>query len=358
MRYNSALTMMAKSTSQTTHNNLSPSKLQLKLGLYNVENLFLLFDQEIPPHYQKLTEAQWQKLSKSVYETKPLKKCLQIAQIIKEISPDIMMLCEVGGTESLNNFNKLFLDSQYHVVLLEGNSDRNIDVGFLIKKSVPFFFDIISNKHRPLNFLYPHEVLSQKTGYPIKSSPQFFSRDCAELRLFTNTRAKPFLIILLTHLKSRLDPERIDPGGLEKRTAELQTCLSIYKELKTQFVNTPIIFSGDMNGFAGKPNTDPEFLPLYADTDLIDVLDLADIALDKRATFYQIKNGGKNEGKQIDYCFISNHLTDKLVKSTAHVYRYKDEFGFNLDEPKSVDDKLRLASDHYPLFFNLENIDF
>ena len=343
---------------QSTNNNFNSSKLQLKFGLFNVENLFLLFDQEIPPHYHKLNEAQWQKLSNSVYELKSLAKCQQIAKIINENSPDIMMLCEVGGIESLNNFNKLFLENLYHVAILEGNSDRNIDVGFLIKKDVDFYFDIASNRLRPLHYLYPHEATSKKTGYPIKGQSQFFSRDCVELRLFVKTKDEPFLIILLTHLKSRLDPERIDPGGIDRRSAELRTCLGIYKELKTQFANTPIIFSGDMNGFAGKPNTDHEFTPIYNETDLEDVLELADITIDKRSTFYQIKNGNKAEGKQIDYCFVSSNLSKKLVKTTVQVYRYKDEFGFVFDQPKSLDEKFKLASDHYPLFFSLENIDF
>jgi exonuclease III len=113
-----------------------------------------------------------------------------------------------------------------------------------------------------------------------------------------------------------------------------------------------------MNGFAGKPNTDPEFLPIYTETDLEDVLELANISIDKRSTFYQIKNGGRAEGKQIDYCFISNNLKDKLVLNDVKVYRYKDEFGFPFDYPKNMDEKGRLASDHYPLFFNLENIEF
>lgn len=343
---------------RSTNNILSKAKLQLRLGLYNLENLFLILNQDIPDHYHKLNEVQWQKLSSSVYDPKPLNKCRQIAGIITENTPDIMMLCEVGGIESLNNFNKLFLQNQYNVALIEGNSDRNIDVGFLIKKDVGFFFDIASNRLRPLNYLYPHESISKKTGYPIKGQSQFFSRDCAELRLFTKSKEEPFLIILLTHLKSRLDPERIDPGGFERRSAELRTCLEIYKELKNKYKNTPIIFSGDMNGFAGKPGTDTEFLPIYSETDLEDVLELANVSTDKRSTFYQIKNGGRADGKQIDYCFISHNLSDKLVKSDAHVYRYKDEFGSVFDQPKSMDDKLKLASDHYPLFFKLENIDY
>lgn len=342
----------------STNNILGNAKLTLKLGLYNMENLFLLLGHEVPEHYLQLSEAQWQKLTTSVYESKPLVKCRQIAAIITEENPDILMVCETGGLESLNNFNKLFLASRYNVALMEGNSDRNIDVGFLIKKDVSFFFDIASNRLRPLNYLYPHEATSKKTGYPIKAQSQFFSRDCSELRLFTESKGNPFLIILLTHLKSRLDPERIDPGGLERRGAELRTCLDIYKELKLKHAGTPIIFCGDMNGYAGKPNTDTEFLPIYAETDLEDVLELAHVSIDQRSTFYQIKNGAKADGRQIDYCFVCKELKDKLVKNETYVYRYRDELGSVYGLPKSMDDKLKMPSDHYPLFFKLDKLEY
>ena len=128
----------------STNNPAIPDKL--KFGLFNAENLFLLFDQEIPAHYQKLNEAQWQRLSSSVYENKPLQKCMQIAQFVKSEAPDILMMCEVGGLESLKNFNKLFLDNKYDLALIEGNSDRNIDVGFLIKKDFPLHYNIKSHK--------------------------------------------------------------------------------------------------------------------------------------------------------------------------------------------------------------------
>lgn len=340
----------------TTGSTTNPYSLDLKFGLFNVENLFLLFDHPIPPHFQKLAEPQWQKLSASVYENKPLSKCLQMAQIIKENNPDIMMFCEVGGIESLKNFNELFLDSQYSVALIEGNSDRHIDVGFLIKKTNEFYFDLATNKNRPLNFLYPHENTSVKTGYPVKGTTHFFSRDCAELRLFKNDRNNPFMIILLTHLKSRLDPERIDPGGLERRSAELRTAVDIYKEIRTLHPEVPVLFAGDMNGFAGASSTDAEFAAIYKETDLQDILEVANVSADKRSTFFQIKNGAKVDGKQIDFCFLPASLHPHLKAESALVYKFKDEFGFPLDTPRSIEDKARLPSDHYPLFFALEKL--
>ena len=117
------------------------STLNLKFALLNAENLFLLFDKKPDAHVLKLEEVQWQKLSTSVYENKPLRKLLELQKVILEINPDILMLCEVGGEESLKNFNELFLGNQYYTALMEGNSDRNIDIGFLIKKSLPFLIN-------------------------------------------------------------------------------------------------------------------------------------------------------------------------------------------------------------------------
>jgi hypothetical protein len=328
----------------------------MKLGLYNVENLFLLFDHPIPENFQTLTEPEWQKLSTSVYDNKPLRKCLEIAKLILLEQPDIVMLCEVGGLESLKNFNVLFLQSNYSCILIEGNSDRNIDIGYLIKKTQSYFFDIISNKNRPLNFLYPHEITSQNHGFKIKSSSHTFSRDCAELRLFSKDRSKPFLIILLMHLKSRLDPERIDPGGVERRGAELKMAITIYKELENEFPTCPILFCGDLNGYAGKTTPDTEFLPIYQETDLQDIFEIAGLSTENRSTFYQIKNGGKVDGKQIDYCFLPKKVWPYLNSQRCYVYKYTDHQGLQLNTPTSMESKSLLPSDHYPLFFTLENL--
>ena len=211
----------------------------LKIMLLNAENLFLLSDQEIKPEYLTLDERSWQKLSTSVFDNKSLLKLRALARVIKEENPDLLMLCEVGGLESLKNFNRLFLGDEYLAALTEGNSDRNIDIGFLVRKNMGFYFDLVSNRSRSIEFLYPHERQSLAAGLdslggkPIQSHR--FSRDAAELHLFMHNRENPFMVILLAHLKSRLDPDGIDPSGFERRQAEMRTLLQIYQELETRF---------------------------------------------------------------------------------------------------------------------------
>lgn len=307
-----------------------------------------------------LKEAQWQRLSISVYENKPLKKTQEIAKALKEINADIIMLCEVGGFESLKNFNLLFMDDAYSPCLIEGNSERNIDVGFLIRKGLPFFFDLQSNKHRPINYLYPHERESLAHGYAVKggkvTGSHKFSRDVAELRLFKQDKEKPFLIILLAHLKSRLDPDRIDPNGFERRQAELRTMLEIYRELEIVHPHLPVIMAGDFNGNASTINTDEEFKDIYNLTQLKDVLEVANLPHESRATFYQVRNSARTDGKQIDYAFLSPSLQNHIKTGSAQVFRYRDEFGSEHSIPRNLDAKLNLPSDHYPIVFEVENL--
>lgn len=326
---------------------------KLKFCQINAENLFLLFDQPLPANYLKLDKKQWERLSTSVYENKPLPKALELAKALQDIDADIIMFNEVGGTESLKNFNLYFLEQKYSPILIEGNSDRSIDVGFLIKKNLPFYFDLFSHKNRELELSYSHD-----TTDPSKKTTYRFSRDCAELRLFTKDVNNPFMVILLTHLKSPLDPERIDPGGFFRRTAELKACVDIYSELKKQFPQVDIMLAGDFNGHAGRSNTDIEFQYLYEKTDLEDIFEIAKMTQDLRHSFIQIKSGFRSEGRQIDYCFLSSTLQSKLIPASVGIYSYKDEFGSPLKRPDTLEQKSLLPSDHYPLVFTLENLKF
>lgn len=319
-----------------------------------------MFDGTPSKETLNLKEVQWQRLSTSIYENKPLKKCQDIAKALKEINADIIMLCEVGGFESLKNFNLLFMDDAYSPCLIEGNSERNIDVGFLIKKNLPFYFDLQSNKHRLINYLYPHERDSLNHGYPVKGGKitvsHKFSRDVVELKLFKNDINKPFMIVLLTHLKSRLDPERIDPNGFERRQAELRTLLEIYLELEKSHHQVPVMVAGDFNGNASTQGTDEEFKDIYNLTSLRDVLDVAQLSNEDRATFYQVRNSARADGRQIDFVFLSPLLQTLLKNGSARVHRYKDEFGMEHDIPRNMDAKLSLPSDHYPIVFEIENL--
>jgi endonuclease/exonuclease/phosphatase family metal-dependent hydrolase len=317
---------------------------------FNVENLFLFLDLYNGQDFKKITEAEWKKLSSSTTQNKPLRKVWQLAQIIRDTEPDIIMFNEVGGQESLENFNKHFLNSDYKVFLKEGNSNRGIDVGYLIRANLDFKAVLITHKDRPLNFLYPHQ-----SATPAGGKSHYFSRDVAELRLFHSTENTPRLVILLTHLKSKLNPDNIDPEGKLRRAAELKTLVEIYNEVRKELgPQVPVVVTGDMNGIASKTNMEPEFAPIYDKTDLQELLELCEKPQEERYTQVQITPLGKQNFLQIDYIFVSPDLAEQVEKSQSGVHHFKNELGHKAPPPRNLEERNLLASDHYPTILTLK----
>jgi endonuclease/exonuclease/phosphatase family metal-dependent hydrolase len=333
---------------------------KLRFVEFNVENLFLYLDHYNGQDISTLTENEWQRLTASVVGNKPIQHVRSLARAVLDIDPDILMLCEVGGVESLANFSRLFLNDAYAVHLIEGNSDRGIDLGYLVKKSLPFRYDLRSHKSRAIDFLYPHELQSQETGYGNLRSARLtshkFSRDVLELRIFEEGD-EPVCIVLLVHLKSQLDRTRIDPGGRDRRRAELEKLITIYNEINDEFEGrVPIMLTGDFNGKAAKPNPDEEFTGLYARSPLEDVLEVAGVANEERFTHMQLSVSRNRIGinKQLDYIFISPKLFPRVSKTESWVYRFKDHLGVTMLMPRNLNEKRMLASDHYPVILTLE----
>lgn len=295
----------------------------LRLMQFNLENFFLYLDKELPPTWPDISEDGWQALTHSQVKLKPLQKLKSIQSIINDQDPDIIIVCEVGGKESLENFNRLFLNNRYRAELIEGNSDRGIDVGYLIKNSLNLQFLLISHKERPLNFLYDHE----KDG-PKKS--HYFSRDVAELRIFESDLShSPLAIILGVHLKSKLDRDGVDPDGRHRRAAEVKTLMDIYKEVRKETLEKiPIIISGDFNGIANSHRMEAEFQPIYNDTQLKDVMEIKNVPEDERYTQVVFNSLGRAVPVQIDYFFVDERFS-QIIQS-AYIYRFKDEGGFEI----------------------------
>lgn len=331
---------------------------RLRLLEFNVENLFLYLDHHRGEDLAKLTESGWQALTSSTTANKPIKQIRRLAAAIRDINPDIMIFCEVGGRESLANFNRYFLKDLYQSHLLEGNSDRGIDLGYLVRKTLPFKYDLISHRHRPIDFLYPHELLTKETGYDhlragrIKSHR--FSRDVLELRVFEGDEVTPVMIILQVHLKSQLDPLRIDPQGRDRRRAEAEKLVKIQQEISQEFNGkVPVLLAGDFNGGAWRQQTDVEFESIYRETDLEDCLQLAGVPEDERFTHMQISSRRVAQSKQLDYIFVPKSLASRVNKNETWVYRYKDELGMTLIIPRNIHEKRELPSDHYPVVLTL-----
>lgn len=347
---------------------------------FNTENFFVYLDEVPSKDPREMNEIEWQRLSRSTLENKSLAKVIDIARSVDDLDPDILMLSEVGGRESLANFSRYFLRDRYAPYLIEGNSDRGIDLGFLVKKNLPLKYDLISHKSRKLDFLYPHEKQSKETGYTHIRSGRVTghrsSRDVVELRCYADrlgcyadrlgcddgaVTTSPEFIIMQVHLKSPLDRDRIDPGGRDRRTAELNMLVQIYGEVRDELrrpdgTPVPIFIAGDFNGtIFAKPGLaeESEFEAMRA-SDLRCALDLAGIPPDERFTWMYLNNRRPGNYRQLDYILVPEHLRPRIDEKQTWVYRFKDENGMNKIIPRNQNEKRLLPSDHYPVVLTLK----
>jgi hypothetical protein len=233
----------------------------------------------------------------------------------------------VGGHESLANFAKHVLNDEYFSLSLPSNSDRGIDLGYLIKKTLPFQVAI----HTHVDFTLP---------YPAKR----FSRDVLRLDLIRNEKIE--MIFLLVHIKSKLDLKKADFEGRNRRILEVKGLLEIYEKLLVHQV--PILVGGDFNGHAGEKETEEEFKALYDKTDLKDIAYLAKIPEEERFSYIYFNRGGNRFVQQIDYLFISESFAHLIDASECYFPRYKNASGIPLPIPTRMEQKNTLPSDHYP----------
>jgi endonuclease/exonuclease/phosphatase family metal-dependent hydrolase len=310
----------------------------LKLCLFNVENFFLLAGPNGDGFKKPNDKIEW------------------IARTITEINADIIMLCEVGGLDSLDLFNTKYLNSEYYTALLKGNSDRGIEMGYLIKKSFPYSFEHFSHAGISINFNYNFEVLENKKVQDILNPPypsHKFSRDISELRLKKDN--KLVMIILLVHLKSKWDRDGVDWLGKERRKAELKTLVKTYNKLRLEYNYTvPVIVAGDLNGIAQKGFQEPEFDDLYNSTDLEDVMEVMSEPHEQRLSFFYFGKENNREASQLDYILLPKELHGLVKKEDSGIYLFRDTHGVPLTYPKESYQRYALPSDHYPVVATLD----
>ncbi|HXH76567.1 MAG TPA: hypothetical protein VNJ08_16465 [Bacteriovoracaceae bacterium] len=299
----------------------------LKLMVLNAQDLFIFMDKHDGTDVGELTELKWQLTSASLLMNKPKEKCMLLGKCIMDSGADIVMMTEVGGPESLNNFAKYFLNDEFLALSLPSNSERGIDMGYLVRKSLTYSADI----HTYVNF-------------PLPEPSRRFSRDVLRLDLKSNGELK--MILLLVHIKSKLDLRKADFEGRTRRIQEIKGLIDIYKELLHH--NVPIMIGGDFNGHAGEKETEEEFKQIYSETDLKDVAFLANIPEEERFSYVYFTRGGNRFVQQIDYLFISEKFGHLVVPLECFYPRYTNLNGGPLPIPMKYEQKNMLPSDHYP----------
>ena len=303
--------------------------MELKTLLFNLQDFYLFLDKGKNIKVDELTEIKWQILSPSIFPNKSLEKTFAFATLIQDRSPDILMLVEVGGKESLDNFNQYFLNQEYEVYHAPSNSDRGIDMGYLVKKSLLREYQFRFKAHTKMKL----------------NNGKLPSRGFLQLNILKQDEI--ILTFLLTHLKSKLDLKKVDFEGRGQRAAEVAFLTKFYNKHKNQ---CPIIIAGDFNGIiTDEKETEPELLPLITNCDLIDVLGWQNHPPEQRATYYYFTSRGKTP-MQLDYILVPRSHADNLCKlGSAKVIDTTYLSSLGKGEVSSLEQRNRLISDHFPV---------
>jgi hypothetical protein len=165
------------------------------------------------------------------------------AQVIHDVDADVQGGVEAEDRPSLDRFNQDLLGGRFsHVMLIDGNDTRGIDVGIMTTKQV--------------------EIVSMHSNVdapdPGAAGEHLFSRDCIEYlcRLPSGKTVR----VLLNHFKSQ------SGGGGEKPARQAKGVRKIADRLIAAGEKNLIVI-GDLNeGPDGQGNPAKHFAPLYAPT--------------------------------------------------------------------------------------------
>ncbi|MCO4754437.1 MAG: endonuclease/exonuclease/phosphatase family protein [Bacteriovoracaceae bacterium] len=265
--------------------------------------------------------------------TKEPEKLKEIADIIQEQKLDVIILQEVEGIEPLLRFNTKFLDDQYQVIMQNGNDTRGIEIGFLVKKDLPF--DIRLHSHAHHSWINP----------AINKKAKIFSRDLPALHIRLKTTSMndpPDLIVAGTHYKSQRDRSN-DPRSAKLRTKQVDETRDILEGYQNKYPGTPIMLGGDFNADI---HSMPEFKGLFRDNFMKDSLDLnGAISKTQRVTQSYHPRNGNTQYSQLDAILVDQNAANYVEQ--AKVYRYKDVDGNEKPLPKTYAERELNPSDHY-----------
>jgi len=173
-------------------------------------------------------------------KTEPIKHAAtdNIANIIGLLNTDILCVIEAEDRPGLKLFNKEILTLVNvtpfdHVMLIDGNDDRGIDVGILTKAG----YEIVR--------ITTHSDDKDAVGI-------IFSRDCADYEIKTPNNNT--LILLINHLKSKGYGSQADSNAKRLRQA------TRVREIYDGYINKGyqyVAVLGDFNENPGNPPLDP-----------------------------------------------------------------------------------------------------
>lgn len=208
------------------------------------------------------------------------------ARVMIELQADVLAVVETESRPVLQAFNEQVVKAMggtpfQHVMVIDGNDERGIDVGFLSKQGLP------------IAMMRSHVDDVGTDGKPV------FSRDCPEFHL--EVGGQP-LVLLVNHLKSKGFGSPASSNA--RRKAQAARIKEIYQGLRQQGLDR-IAVLGDFND---TPHSEP-LSPLLGQTDLKDIS--AHAKFDDGG--YPGTYGLCSAGNKIDYILLSPALFEKVT---------------------------------------------
>lgn len=249
------------------------------------------------------------------------------ARVIVDVDADVLGVVEAESRPALVRFSKYVLpavagDPYDHIMLVDGNDERGIDVGLMTRNK----FEILS--------IVSHVDDADEDG-------TIFSRDCAQYEVRTADDNR--LIVLVNHFKSKGFGSFASSNAKRKRQAS--RVATIYRQLRQHHDYIAVI--GDLND---TPDSDP-LSPLFHQTGLKDISELPGFDDGGRPGTY--KNGAAS-GK-IDYILLSPALFDKAT--AGGIFRKGVWGGKNGDlfpHYPEIAKEAEAASDHAAIWAELD----
>ncbi len=304
-----------------TCSNLLNRKDRLRLAAYNLESFLI-----------KAPKSVREKLStsfKSWYRTNGVVKA------IKHIDADIWLATEVMNLESLDELSNYHLEDAYDYKIVPSGMRGDFMVLFF-KRSLNL--RVTKTSFESLNVVNP---------FTKKTEPAF-AQNLPIFSIFKPGSLTPDFAIVGTHFKSSRD-RSLDKASFFKRTQEADLAVELIKDFKSEFPDTPVISMGDFN-------TGEESIELngfihelgFVDPYIHDFIDPHEMGA---ITHSFHDTNGNTRYSFPDRVFIDPLIAKDVIQ--ARIHRYRTRFGLIRSLPKSIKERVKNPSDHYPVYFDI-----
>lgn len=249
------------------------------------------------------------------------------AMVIRDVGADVLAVIEADNRVALRDFSAILLSqagatAYEHVMLIDGNDNRGIDVGILTRRG------------------YEIEGIRSHVDDGTPTS-RVFSRDCPEYTIRTPGGER--IVVLVNHLKSKGYGSQAQNDARRRKQAE--AVAKIYRRIR-RGGQRHVAVVGDMND---TPEAWP-MQPLVKDTDLRDIFEHPSFVSDGRPGTFG--NGAKSS--KIDYILLSPALFRKVT--AGGVFRkgvWGGKNGTLFPHYDTMTQPVHQASDHAAVFADL-----